>query len=716
MDYILEATENKALKGSGGVIGLTLRDSALARWFLSRPVTSKYSQVFQNTIRPSQRKKQKEHDHHSTSKAEINRWNKDITKVNNMFECGTFTCPFNIAKLPQGLINFASGSVATADVEDSLVGALDTGKVMAEDFVKDRLIPDDQGKTNKSFYDPMTRAKIKTMTPASAKAAKPKELAKAVPGEVRYMRLMALNARKKVPRERVMAFENAHVPLSLFSDEGVMFECKKSVFMQKLEALLPGDPLTSIPGADAMIIDGNAILHTLKSSVMMGIDLTYADTAETFFKFCLELSRRLCGEDLTQIHVLFDRYFEDSLKKATRDKRSCGLDGGCFVVEQNKSVPDDWKAFLSKDQNKTDLARCYTDYMLQNSSTHLQRDQTLYISGGREETCSMVSANLACDSGFASAAEECYDLHSNQEESDTRIVLHAIHAARKGANPIVVHSPDTDVLVLLLHHRAAIPAREIFFATGQEGRHASLKRLIPVHTLYNLLSRDQLSVMLTMYCLTGCDTVSSLFGKGKAAPFRLMQNYAEDFQALAELGTHSGVSAAEKAASQRFVCKIYGHDGESLNTLRGTLAGREDRQTTGRKLPPTENSFELHLKRAAIQLIVWKNAHVPILEMPNPELYGYERDAANRLQPQVMSQGITAPELQNDVTCSCSDGACSLKLCKCFVNNQSCTAACSCQAYLPEDEFEDNVTWCTNPYTLESAVAGVVLFPNENFD
>lgn len=49
MDYTVEATENKTLKESGGIIGLTLRGPALLRWFLSRPVTAQYSeQVRQN--------------------------------------------------------------------------------------------------------------------------------------------------------------------------------------------------------------------------------------------------------------------------------------------------------------------------------------------------------------------------------------------------------------------------------------------------------------------------------------------------------------------------------------------------------------------------------------------------------------------------------------------------------------------------------------------
>jgi hypothetical protein len=47
IDYVLEATEHKTLKGVGGIIGLTLKGNALARWFLARPVTAKYSMEFQ---------------------------------------------------------------------------------------------------------------------------------------------------------------------------------------------------------------------------------------------------------------------------------------------------------------------------------------------------------------------------------------------------------------------------------------------------------------------------------------------------------------------------------------------------------------------------------------------------------------------------------------------------------------------------------------------
>ena len=46
IDYVLGATENKALKRTGGIIGLNLKGNALASWLLARHVTAKYSMSF----------------------------------------------------------------------------------------------------------------------------------------------------------------------------------------------------------------------------------------------------------------------------------------------------------------------------------------------------------------------------------------------------------------------------------------------------------------------------------------------------------------------------------------------------------------------------------------------------------------------------------------------------------------------------------------------
>lgn len=45
--------------------------------------------------------------------------------------------------------------------------------------------------------------------------------------------------------------------------------------------------------------------------------------------------------------------------------------------------------------------------------------------------------------------------------------MHAVEVARRGAETVVVSSPDTDVLVLLLHHRTQIQAGRIYFLAGR---------------------------------------------------------------------------------------------------------------------------------------------------------------------------------------------------------------------------------------------------------
>ena len=79
IDYVLEATENKALKGSDGIIGLTLRDNALARWFLARPVTAKFSMQFRENVCKSTRQALNSDSgpiHHSAKKNETERFNR----------------------------------------------------------------------------------------------------------------------------------------------------------------------------------------------------------------------------------------------------------------------------------------------------------------------------------------------------------------------------------------------------------------------------------------------------------------------------------------------------------------------------------------------------------------------------------------------------------------------------------------------------------------
>ena len=126
-------------------------------------------------------------------------------------------------------------------------------------------------------------------------------------GEVMYVRFLAMNAFIKVPLERVLSFENAPVPLSMFSDDGSMISCTKSDFMRKLESLLE-NKIVSIQSADCIIFDAMATIQMLPLPTQT-LKISFSDMAKQFLQYILQCSRAI--QTVTQIHIVFDRYKEN---------------------------------------------------------------------------------------------------------------------------------------------------------------------------------------------------------------------------------------------------------------------------------------------------------------------------------------------------------------------------------------------------------------------
>ena len=295
IDYTLETTENKALKGSGGVIGLTLRGQALSRWFLARPITSRYAMIYHDEVCPSSQQDNVER------KSVRKHWNDDIEKMSAVFS-NSLIDPFDLTDPPSGLVNIATGAVPGSEVQNSLLNALETGKQMEWKFMQERLVPQEDDR--KSFYAPLSRNNVKTMDGMKRSViVRNKQIN--LDGEQMYMRLLAANALKKVPLERVMSFENAPVPLSIFNEDGTMFSTNKSHFLHKLESLSPRQPANLLPCCDAIIFDGNAKIHTLPPDAET---TTFKSMALKFFKHVKSQSDNIVSRGhIKQIHVVFDR-------------------------------------------------------------------------------------------------------------------------------------------------------------------------------------------------------------------------------------------------------------------------------------------------------------------------------------------------------------------------------------------------------------------------
>ena len=80
----------------------------MARWFLARPVTVKYSMQFHENVCKSQIKSDKMGTHHhSDTTAAKKLIDKDVQRITQMFE-GSFIDPFDLSGPSDHLVNFAN--------------------------------------------------------------------------------------------------------------------------------------------------------------------------------------------------------------------------------------------------------------------------------------------------------------------------------------------------------------------------------------------------------------------------------------------------------------------------------------------------------------------------------------------------------------------------------------------------------------------------------
>ena len=115
-----------------------------------------------------------------------------------------------------------------------------------------------------------------------------------------------------------------------------------------------------------------------------------------------------------------------------------------------------------------------------------------------------------------SGVDNLTDLYSDQEEADTRLVFHAIHAAESHSR-VIIRCDDTDVLVLLVYYssKGMFGSSTVLLHSG----HGPRERFVPVCAVAKKLGAEFCACLPACHALTGCDTTSSLYRIGKATAF-----------------------------------------------------------------------------------------------------------------------------------------------------------------------------------------------------
>ena len=127
-----------------------------------------------------------------------------------------------------------------------------------------------------------------------------------------------------------------------------------------------------------------------------------------------------------------------------------------------------------------------------------------------------------------------------------------------------------------------------------------------------------------MHALTGCDTTSSISGKGKVMSVKVMlknQSYIEEFTAFGDVPT---VSDEQLEWVQAFVCDVYGHEGKDVNLVKYKLYSSRQGKLEAHSISPCLDTLHVHSRIAAYQTFVWGNYLIAKPAIQSPIGNGWE--------------------------------------------------------------------------------------------
>ena len=338
-----------------------------------------------------------------------------------------------------------------------------------------------------------------------------------------------------------------------------------------------------------------------------------------------------------ETYVIFDRYDGISAKDHERHRRA-GEGSTAYQLTFTSPLPGH-DAIMKNKQNKRLLSQLLCTHNL----------------GGHIELVSRA------------------DSIAKHDEADISLVSYMLHAASGGARTVRILSDDTDVFVLLVYWCWKVGL------TCQVQMEKWDRSVLDINATVAELG-EKCKGILSMHALSGCDTVSYPNGKGKASALKvLLQNDIHGLDTV--LGEEDATQHDLMEAGTAFFLTLYGHKKcASMNGARHVIYYKRKNPPPLKSLPPTNMNLALHIRRAHLQIMLWKaadKANPPAVKITD---YGWDVDANNEVMPVLSREPIAPEQLMDVISCSChAEGKACSGRCSCVANGLSCTNYCQCE-------------------------------------
>ena len=177
--------------------------------------------------------------------------------------------------------------------------------------------------------------------------------------------------------------------------------------------------------------------------------------------------------------------------------------------------------------------------------------------------------------------------------------------------------------------------------------------------------------------MSGCDTTSALFRRGKTFAFKVIDN-DRDLSYLEVFKLKTSTYQEIASAGEKFLLNMYNapKSTETLDDLRFMFYKKQVNKTltskTGfelKSLPPSSDSAKYHSFRVYYQIQKWLGN-----DQINPTDWGWVKK--EHLIPLVKDKAAAPDKILRIISCGCKHG-CSDKSCVCVKAGMVCTILCS---------------------------------------
>ena len=508
------------------------------------------------------------------------------------------------------------------------------------------------------FFAPIKAAKLSTFVPV--KGNKSNQQAKAdihANDRSLFARLLVVSRSRPIELDAILSHPLSTVSAPLAAADGTLAKTNKSHLMQAIESDCPDSIIKSIEDVGAIVIDAIARIQALPVSA---IPSTFGKLADTILNLLISRSKKYKA---ARVDFVIDNYYKKSVKGSERAKRGDkSLESHLQITNKDVKVLTHWKSYLKSGRNKEAMLA----FLVNNWKT-TTKNATLILYATTKNSCYRLNIN---PHNLPTITEEPA-LACDHEEADTRLVLHASHAASTYSK-VIIESSDTDVAIMLLAHSKKMSGR-LALLTGQKEK----KRLLDVSEMATKLGDNLCDSLIGLHAFSGCDSVSSFAGKGKKTHLNLMKSDPTCRQAMRGLGEDFEVSNELYKLCERYTCSLYGQvEGSDINKLRFQLF--ITKSGASQSLPPCRASLREHIKRANYVATIWKKADKQKIDPPSPTLHGWVLDETDRYAVKWHDGVIAPPEILQTVVCKCQKSHCQGNRCACVKAKLPCTELCGC--------------------------------------